>query len=706
MALITIDGSQVEVAEGQKVLEAALDAGIYIPHLCHHKDLSPLGSCRMCVVEVEGQEGVTPSCKLEAKEGMVIHTQTDLVKSRRMLALELLLAGHPEDCSTCPAYGHCELQTLIQYIGPKTGRLKMRSKGFAVNEENPLILHDMDRCILCGRCVRACGDLRQVGVLQYQKREDLEVYTGVVENKLLNDVGCRFCQACVEVCPTGTLRDKIEMAHPEKRKEENVIPCKAGCPAHTNIPSYIRYTRQGKYDEATAVIREKLTMPRSLGYICNHACEADCKRNALSEPMSIREIKRYAVEHDSGKYWRGKGKQLADTGKKVVVVGGGPAGLTAAYYLRKQGHDVTVKEALPTAGGMLSYGIPAYRLPREIVQEEIDVFKDQGVKIETGIHVDDPKALLNDYDAVVMTIGNHVGVRLPLEGNDLPGVLVNLTFLQQAAKGEETGMGKKVLVLGGGNVAFDCARTAKRLGAEEIHVACLEARDKMTSSDEEIEEAQEEGIFVHPAQTFERITGTDYATGVDFMKVKAFYFDENRRAVIEKEEGSEHHIECDTVIFATGQGTDLTEKQGLTLGRGRSIAVSDIERDKSTNVEGIFAAGDCIYGTKSVVMAIESGRQVASQVDRFLGGDGDIEEQLAPVAELNPALGRKERFGDERRKVPGLKEAAERMGNFDMYNMGLCDEDICGESSRCLQCDLRMEIAKPRIWSDFVKEVQ
>ena len=246
MAVITIDGIRLEVPDGKNVLECALDAGIYIPHLCHHKDLLPLGSCRMCIVEVEGEEKPVPSCKLEARDGLVIQTQTDEVKRLRMLALELLLAGHPEDCSTCPKYGNCELQMLIQYIGPKTGRLKMRSKGFAANDKNPLILHDMNRCVLCGRCVRACGDLRGVNVLHYQKREDLEVYTGTLHQRLLKDANCRFCQACVEVCPTGTIRDKL--ASSEVRKEDYVVPCRKGCPAHIDV--MLRFVR--KYPSRTA----------------------------------------------------------------------------------------------------------------------------------------------------------------------------------------------------------------------------------------------------------------------------------------------------------------------------------------------------------------------------------------------------------------------------------------------------------------------
>jgi NADPH-dependent glutamate synthase beta subunit-like oxidoreductase/Pyruvate/2-oxoacid:ferredoxin oxidoreductase delta subunit/ferredoxin len=700
MAVITIDGIQLEVEENRNVLDCALENGIYIPHLCHHKDLNPLGSCRMCIVEVEGQEGLTTSCTLKAKEGMVIKTKSAEIERRRTLALELLLAGHPEDCSTCPKYGNCELQMLIQYIGPKTGRLKLRTKGFKEQNENPLIIHDMNRCVLCGRCVRACNELRGVKVLQYQKKE-METYVGTLHNKLLKDADCRFCGACVEVCPTGTIRDKIRK--PDVKKDDAVVPCRYACPAHTDIPRYIRHVKNGEYDEAAAVIREKVPFPRALGYICTHVCELECKRKEISEAMSIRDIKRYAADHDTGSCWKGKGKQLPDTGKKVCVVGGGPAGLTAAYYLRKQGHEVTLKEALPKVGGMMSYGIPSYRLPREIVAQEAAVIEEQGVKMEVNTKVDKPIELLNEYDAVLMAIGGHNGVRLPMEGSKLDGVILNADFLRNASMGKETGMGKRIIVLGGGNVAFDCARTAKRLGAEEIHLACLEAREVMTADDEEIEQAREEGIFVHPAQTFERITGTDKVTGVDFMNVKSFTFDENRRAIIEKEEGSEHHIDGDTVIFAVGQRPDITEEAGLELGRANSIAVKDINENKETSVKGIFAAGDAIYGTKSVIMAIESGREAAIEIDRYLGGDGDISEVLAPKQHADPYIGQCPGFGYLEKKHTVVDFPEKRENNFNLYDHGICDSDICAEAGRCLQCDLRLKISDPSVWGDFVE---
>ncbi len=698
MAVITIDGVRLEVADGKNVLDCALEAGIYIPHLCHHPDLPDNSSCRMCIVELEGTEGVVPSCSLKAKDGMVIRTNSEQIGRLRTLAMELMLSGHPEDCSTCPKYGACELQTLIQYIGANNARMRTRTKGIKSEERNPLLIHDMNRCIVCGRCVRACKEMRGVGILKHTKK-DMEVYIGTLHGKLLKDEDCRFCTACAEVCPTGTIRDKLQLLSSGMKREDALVPCKNACPAHTDVPRYIRFVKEGKYDEAAAVIREKVPFPKALGYICNHVCELQCKRAEVNEATSIRNIKRYAADHDTGACWKGKGKQLADTGKKVCVVGGGPAGLTAAYYLRKQGHAVTLKEALPTVGGMMSYGIPAYRLPREIIAEEAKVIEDAGVVIETNCKVEKPAELLKDYDAVLMAVGTHVGARLPMEGADQEGVLINTAFLRQATMGMDTGMGKKVIVLGGGNVAFDCARTAKRLGAEEIHLACLEARDVMTADDEEIMQAQEEGIFVHPAQTFERITGDGKVTGVDFMNVKSFSFDENRRAIIEKEDGSEHHIDADTVIFAVGQKPDLDESCGLELFRGAYIVCK--EGSAAASIEGIFGAGDAVYGTKSVIQAIASGRDAASEIDKYLGGDGDISEKLAPEQTAEPKIGKIPGFGYQERVGTEVKSAGEREDNFKLFDFGICDERICEEAGRCLQCDLRLQIAQPKLWSDY-----
>lgn len=638
---IEIDGKQLTVPEGMNPLEAALQNGIYIPHLCHHPDLPDRGSCRLCIVEVEGMEGVQPSCKLKATEGLKVTTDSPRIHDLRKLAMELLLAAHPEDCSTCPKYGRCELQALIQYMGVSATRMSTRIKGFAQNGKNPLLIHDMNRCVLCGRCVRACGDLRGVGVLQYNKKE-LETYVGTLHDKLLTDADCRFCGACAEVCPTGTIRDLVEFTPVEKK--DTLIPCQATCPAHTDVPRYVRLAKEGRWEEALAVVHERLPFPECLGRVCAHPCESNCRRGEVNEPVSIRNIKRYAAEHAGGELWKKNSKHLPATGKRVCVVGGGPAGMTAAYYLAKQGHSVTLKEAYPTLGGQMAYGIPSYRLPREVVAKEAAYLNDVGVSVETG-------------------------------------------------------MGKRVIVLGGGNVAFDCARTARRLGAEEIHLACLEAREKMTADEEEIEQAQEEGIRIHPAHTFEAILGPDRVSGVRFCNVKSFTFDENRRAVIEKEENSEHVIEADTVIFAVGQRTQISPEAGLELGRGNSIAVQP--GSLRTSVPGIYACGDAVYGTRTVIQAVAAGRDAASEIDKALGGSGDISEVLAPVEMPDAFLGRIEGFGHQTRQPEVVREAALRENNFDAVSFGLADDSVRQEAGRCLQCDLRFTITPPRIWSDY-----
>jgi len=701
MVTITINGTALQVPETKNVLDCALDAGIYVPHLCHHPNLSAVGSCRMCIVEVAGEDEVVTSCTLKPYEGLVVKTDSDRIRSLRNLALELLLAGHPEECSTCPKYGCCELQSLIQYIGANPARLKHRSKGMKVEENHPLIVHDMNRCVLCGRCVRACDELRGVKILHFKKK-DHESYIGTLHAKLLQDSDCRFCTACVEVCPTGAIRDKHPMIEANKKREDVIVPCRYACPAHTNIPQYLRYVADEKYDEAVAVIREKIPFPKILGYICNHACELDCKRNEIGKPLAIRNMKRYATEHETGKYWRGKGKQLPDSHKKVCVVGGGPAGMTAAYYLRKQGHDVTLKEALPEIGGMTRFGIPEYRLPSEIVAEEAAILREAGILIETSTRVENPGDLLGSFDAVLMAIGTHRGVRLPIEGNMLPGVLLNVDFLRQARLGQPTGMGEKVLVLGGGNVAFDCARTARRLGAKSVHLACLEDRKTMPADEEEIHQATEEGIVIHPGMTFEGITGEEAVTGARFMEVESFSFDENRRAIIKKREGSAWQLEADTVIFAVGQIPEISEAAGLALGRGNRIVVSGTST--ATGLKGVFAAGDAIYGTASVIQAVASGRTAASEIDLFLGGNGDITEILAPVEMANPRIGCVEGFAYLERAGEDLLTPGQRSDNFNLVNQGICPSDALAEASRCLQCDLRMQLGRPRLWNDFHEE--
>ncbi|MDD6159699.1 MAG: FAD-dependent oxidoreductase, partial [Oscillospiraceae bacterium] len=592
MAIISIDGITLNVPDGKNILDCALDAGIYIPHLCHHPDLPENGSCRMCIVEVDGQAGVTQSCLLKAKDGMVIRTKSEQLTRLRTLALELLLAGHPEDCSTCPKYGDCELQTLIQYIGANNARMRPRNRGFKADERNPLLIHDMNRCVLCGRCVRACRDLRGVGVLDYRKK-DLETYVGTLHDKLLNDSNCRFCTACAEVCPTGTIRDKLSLIG--KKREEALVPCRAECPAHIDIPAYVRAVKEGDCSKAVGIIREKVPFPHALGYVCNNRCEGGCKRNELNDPVSIRNLKRYAAEHDEAQVWKEKYMAVAPrTGKKVAVIGGGACGLTAGYYLNKKGHDVTVFESKSIPGGHMTSGMPEYRIPTQDVLDEVKVIEDSGVKIVCNTKIENAAELKKDYDAVLVAIGTSVGKKLMyLPGADFKQVYSALEILQAQRLNQPIELGDTVCVIGGGNVAFDAACTLIRMG-KTVNVVCLE-KDASQASPDERDLGLEEGVNLFDSHSNEAILGTpDKVTGLQVHKINSFHFDPDTRALVEDAvPDSTYVIPCDSIVFAAGQVTGLTDSFGIELNRfGYPIDPKTGKSEYTTSVDGVFAAGD------------------------------------------------------------------------------------------------------------------
>ena len=378
---ITIDGKEIEAKEGQSVLEAALAANVFITHLCSHPDLEAKGGCRLCSVEIEGGSGAAPACETMVKDGMRIRVSGPEAEKVRKMAMELILATHPADCTGCPKYGRCELQSMYQYMGVSPERWRKKSRSTANDDSNPLISHLFTRCVRCGRCIRACQDLRGVKVLDYIKT-DAGVRAGIPEGKSLKEAGCRFCGACIEVCPTGSIMDQVKIMKENRSMAENIVPCQSTCPAHIDIPRYIRYIREGDFDKAAAVVREKVPFPETLGSICNHACEGECKRNELDAPLSVCRLKRAAAANDSGA-WKTRVRREPATGKKAAVMGAGPAGLTAAYYLAKKGHEVTVFEKNPKAGGQCRYGIPAYRLPDPLLDREIHTILEAGIELRT-----------------------------------------------------------------------------------------------------------------------------------------------------------------------------------------------------------------------------------------------------------------------------------------------------------------------------------
>ena len=701
--LIEVDGVTVQAEENAYLLNAALSAGIYIPNLCHHPSFKPTGACGLCVVEIEGKEGVFRSCTTVVKPGMKVHVNTERTILLRRTAAELMMAEHPEECSSCPKYGKCTLQSVEQYLGTNHARFRNTAKADTLDRRNPLFLRDATRCIKCGRCVQACQELRGVMAVDYYKDENGNTYIGCGVG-LMADAGCRFCGACVEVCPTGALRDmaKVQEAIAEgKYKADVLVPCRFHCPAHVDVPRYVWQIAQGDYRNACMTVLERAPFPITLGYICNHPCEAECRRREINESVSIRNLKRLAFKMVEQDPREGHQSTALDAGKRIAIVGAGPTGLTAADALSSMGHRVTVLESMPKPGGMLRYGIPAYRLPEEVIDQEIGYILSNGnINLCVNTRVNTTAELQKNYDAVLLAIGTHAGVRLPIPGANLPQVLLNTDYLRAARMGCPPALGNSVVILGGGEVAFDCAQTARRAGAQSVSIACLEAPDQMTATKETIELAKEEGILIYPSRSFLRICGSDHVEGVEVMRVTNFYFDESHRAIVETEGGSNEILVADTVIFATGQKPENASAFGPKIGRGDCF-VTD-ETTCETSEPGIFAAGDAVTGTRSVIQAIAAGRRAAEQIDLSLGGTGKIPERWTSLSHRDDYLGPAKGFAERKREQAGFIGVAQRINGEGPIENELNCEQAGREANRCLQCDLRLKIPAAKLWVDYV----
>jgi len=526
---------------------------------------------------------------------------------------------------------------------------------------------------------------------------------------------CVGCGDCANVCPVllpNTYDAGLSKRHAAYRlypqaipaafaiEKRGISPCRDACPAGQRAQGYIALIREGRYDDALRVIKEDNPFPGICGRICNHRCETACNRNLIDEPLSIAALKRFVTDQVYKKPRQPVQPVPRTRPERVAIIGSGPCGLTAAHDLVKLGYGVTVFEAMPVAGGMLRVGVPEYRLPTWIVEREVADIIDLGVELRLNTRVTNlDDVFAEGFNAVLIAVGAHEGRKLRIPGADLDGVLVNTSFLRDVRLGKPPPLGKRVVVLGGGNVAIDVARTAVRLGAEDVHMAFLESREKMPAHPWEVEAAEAEGVILHPSRSFKQILGKDgHVSGVECLNVTYMEFDEEGRLTVETEPGSEHVIPCDTVIFSIGQAAGLAfipPDVGIGITRRQTIAVNP--NTLAATRPGVFAGGDSVTGTAFVIEGVKAGHQAAASIDRYLRGEPlePSPRPELPVVKLTPREIEERMARGEIRRQPRVKMAAldiaRRKRDFSEVELGYTEAEAQAEAARCLACGLCSE---------------
>jgi heterodisulfide reductase subunit A-like polyferredoxin len=546
---------------------------------------------------------------------------------------------------------------------------------------------------------------------------------------------CTACGDCSKACPEplASLFDEglIDQRAAYKRypqaipsayaiEKTGTAPCRDACPIDQRAQGYIALIREGRIEDAMRTIKQENPFPAICGRICDHRCETACSRGKVDEPLSIRALKRFVTDTVYAQPRVAPEPVSRAYEERVAVIGAGPCGLTAAQDLCRQGYGVTVFEALPVAGGMLRVGVPEFRLAAETIDREVQDILDLGVELRLETRVERLDDLFESgYAAVLVASGAHEGIRLPIPGNDLDGVIINTDFLRdvrlaqhaaqagsddaaaQAPTSDPRGAveGKRVVVLGGGDVAMDVARTALRLGATEAHVACLESRDAMRAQPAEVAGALEEGVVLHNDRVPVRVEddGAGRVAGLTCQRVTSFSFGEGGRLSVETEPDSEHTLAADVMIFSVGQRVALPfldDDAGVGLTPQRTVSVDS--ETFATSRPGVFAAGDSVTGTSFVVKAIAAGQRAARSIHRHLRG----EEAEAPPAEAPVAAQAQEELDAQvhsgklarQLRVP-LPETpvSERMDHFDEFETGYSLEQARAEAARCLSCGVCSE---------------
>lgn len=574
---LTINGQVLEAEAETTILQVARQNDIHIPTLCYNEVLRPIESCRLCVVQVEGEEHLQASCSTKVKEGMVVTTDSEEIHQMRKLMLELLLKEH---------YGDC------------------------------------------------------------------------------------------------------------------IAPCQLTCPAGIDIQGYIALIAQGQYIEALKLIRERLPMPLTIGRVCPHFCEYKCNRNLVEEPININHLKRFVADYEMHSGKRNPPPLAELSGRKVAIIGGGPAGLSAAYYLRRLGHASTIFDAMPYLGGMLRYGIPEYRLPKKILDWEIEGILELGnIDVKLGVSWGEDftvESLRQEgYDAFFLAIGAWNTRKLGIVGEDLQGVWSGVDFLVDLALGNPLKIGNNVAIIGGGNVAIDAARNSVRMDAEEVTIIYRRSRDEMPASPEEIHGAEEEGVKFHFLAAPTRLFGSNgKVEKLEYVKMELGEPDASGRRRPVPVEGSETLIPVDMVIAAIGQFPNLSpvesDKGVEGIGDTRWNTFGADPDSLYTGVEGVFTGGDVYRGPETVVGALADGRKAAMAIHLYLR-DRKVHEVAKPFNILKGDLEtiESEQFtrviSAPRERMPEL-EPSERIKTYDQIELGLSEEDAQREAERCLSC--------------------
>jgi heterodisulfide reductase subunit A-like polyferredoxin len=533
------------------------------------------------------------------------------------------------------------------------------------------------------------------------------------EPRFIDPAKCTGCGACTEVCPVGVPNEfnialdqgkAIYRLYPQAIpstfaiKKFDRAPCTRACPANLSAQGYVQLIKAGKFPEALSLIMDRLPLPGVIGRICPHPCETDCRRQQMDEPIAICNLKRFVADNVD---WDALPMpEIEKQEGAVAIVGSGPGGLSCAYHLAMKGYQPVIFEAAPEPGGWLRYGIPAYRLPREVLDKEINYIKKLGVEIRCNSPIG-PDQTINDlltrdgFRAVYLGVGCQDSLRIPVPGSDVNGVLWGVEFLKDAASKKAPDIkGKKVIVVGGGNVAMDVARTAKRLGPAEVTIVCLENRQEMPANSWEVEEAEAEGIpIVHRWGVKQIVAKGGKVTGLEMKAVERVFDEEGRFAPTYFEDKIKTE-NCDVVLLAIGQKANLgfiTEADGIEL-TPRGLIQADPDT-KATSREGVFAGGDVVSGPWIAIAAVADGREAAESIDRYLHGQDLMSDRVMPLRPIKEGVWNpipKEFTPEARALLPHIP-VEEWLKGFKEINLGYDQEKAVAEAARCINCGVCSE---------------